>query len=114
MSKFVYLAKSIAIKQSIHLYLIFYGMEREKKILRTTLIGQKENGGVEMSDPQTFFDSLKIKWINSLKNKEAANWKILPIFFLKCFGKHFIIFNMNLDSLRTFKNITRLILPIFM
>ena len=107
MSKFVYLAQSIAqpkdfIKKIDSLIFNFLWHGKREKIKRTTLIGQKENGGIEMCDTQSFFDSLKIKWINALKNKEAANWKILPNFFLKCFGENFFIFNMNLDS---FKNI---------
>ena len=70
MSKFVYLAQSIAqtkdfIKKIDSLIFNFLWHRKREKIKRTTLIGQKENSGVEMYDTQTFFDSLKIKWINA-------------------------------------------------
>ena len=78
MSKFVYLAQSIVvpkniIKQIDSLIYNFLWPGKREKIKRTTLIGQKEHGGLEMCDTHTFFNSLKLKWINNLKSKEAAN-----------------------------------------
>ena len=123
MPKFVYLAQSIVVPKNIIkqidslIYNFLWHGKREKikreKIKRTTLIGQKEHGGLEMCDTHTFFYSLKLKWINNLKIKEAANWKVLPNYFLKNFGEDFFIFQMNLDSLKNIKSYNKSYIPEF-
>jgi hypothetical protein len=73
---------------------------KNEKIKRRTLIGQKWKGGIDMPDIYTLNKTLKLKWINSLTNQITANWKIIPNFFLSQYGKDFLIFNMNTDSLK--------------
>ena len=111
--KFVYLAQTLVVlkdilkKKNTLIYTFLWGGKREK-IKRTTLIGNKLDGGIEMPDPNTFFKSLKIKWVKTLINKEKANWKILPEYFMKSFGDNFLIFYMNIDNLKKLPNLNTL------
>ena len=45
--------------------------------------------------------------------KDDANWKILPNYFLKEFGNDFLIFNMNLGHIKNMKKINSVPLPLF-
>ena len=114
----MYLVQSIitqkyVIKNIDSLIFNFLWHGKGEKIKRTTLIGLKENGGLEMCDTYTFFNSLKSKWINVLTNKEIANWKVLPNYFLNNFGEDFFIFHMNLDSLKSIKIYNTIHIPDF-
>ena len=118
MSKFVYLAQSIVVPKHIikHIDSLIYNFlwhGKREKIKRTTLIGQKEHGGIEMCDTYTFFNSLRLKWINNLTSKEEANWKILPNYFLQNFGEDFFIFHMNLDNFKNIKIYNKSVIPDF-
>ena len=118
MPKFVYLVQSLKIPQdtikridSLIFKFLWHG--KREKIKRTTLIGQKCEGGLDMCDTASFFKSLKLKWIKSLLNVEEANWKILPNYFLNVFGENFLIFYMNLDKLKHIENINTFFIPDF-
>ena len=105
MPKFVYLAQTLVVPQDVLnkintlIFTFLWGGKREK-IKRTTLIGNKLEGGIEIPDTDTFFKSLKIKWVKTLINKSNANWKLLPAYFMKDFGDNFLIFRMNIDNLK--------------
>ena len=73
-----------------------------------TVIGLKTDGRLDMCDPNTFFISLKLKWIKTLLTQENANWKILPEYFFKNFGHNFLIFYMNIDNFNQISNNTNL------
>ena len=95
--KFVYLAKSTVVPQEKintlnKLFFKFLWNDKREKIKRSTLIGTKSKGGIEMFDVPSFFNSLKIKWITNLCNCKNANWTILPIYFLNIFGDNYLIF----------------------
>ena len=118
LSKLVYLAQSITIPKDIlktidSLIYNFLWHGKREKIKRTTLIGQTEYGGIEMCDTNSFFKSLKFKWIKMLIDKTDANWKILPNYFLEIFGENFLIFNMNLENLKSIKNYNTRFIPSF-
>ena len=79
LSKLVYLAQSITVPNDIiktidSLIYNFLWHGKREKIKRSTLIGQTEYGGIEMCDTQSFFKSLKFKWIKKLIDKTEANW----------------------------------------
>ena len=118
MPKFVYLVQSLKVPAQIIktintlIYKFLWHGKREKN-KRTTLIGQKHLGGIDMLDTESFFRSLKIKFIKSLINEEEANWKLLPKYFLNDFGNNFLIFYMNLGQLKNVKNINNLYIPDF-
>ena len=118
MPKFVYLVQSVKVPTQIIktintlIYKFLWHGKREK-IKRTTLIGQTLLGGIDMVDTESFFRSLKIKFIKSLINDEEANWKLLAEYFLNVFGNNFLIFYMNLGSLKNIKNLDNLFIPYF-
>ena len=117
MPKFVYLAQSLIVPTDIlnkinSLIFTFLWSGKREKIKRTTVIGLKTEGGLEMCDPNSFFISLKLKWIKNLLNQEKANWKILPEYFFKNFGHNFLIFYMNIDNFNQISN--NINLPFFL
>ena len=118
MPLFVYLVQSVKVPHDMiktinTLIFKFLWLGKREKIKRSTLIGNKTEGGLDMLDTESFFRSLKIKWIKTLLNKEEANWKILPNYFLNIFGKDFLIFHMNLCHIKNIKNIGNLFIPDF-
>ena len=118
MPLFVYLVQSVKVPHDMiktinTLIFKFLWHGKREKIKRSTLIGNKTEGGLDMLDTESFFRSLKIKWIKTLLNKEEANWKILPNYFLNIFGKDFLIFHMNLCHIKNIKNIENLFIPDF-
>ena len=66
-----------------------------------------------MLDTASFFKSLKMKWIKKLLEKDDANWKILPNYFLKEFGNNFLVFNMNLSHIKNIKHFNSISMPGF-
>ena len=118
LSKFVYLAQTTIIPQEYikkidSLIFSFLWHGKREKIKRTTLIGQKESGGIEMCDTTSFFKSLKLKWVKYLLNNDNANWKVLPSFYLSKLGENFLIFHSNLDHLKNIESFNKLNIPAF-
>ena len=73
----------------------FLWNNKPEKIKRSILIGNKEEGGIEMPDFETYSKCLKIKWIKLLCHNDEANWKVIPKLFLNQFGNDLLIFKMN-------------------
>ena len=118
LSKFVYLAQTAIIPQDYikkidSLIYSFLWHGKREKIKRTTFIGQKEFGGIEMCDTSSFFKSLKLKWVKYLLNDDEANWKVLPNFYLSKLGDDFLIFHANLDHLKNIENFNKIDIPDF-
>ena len=118
MPLFVYIVQSVKVPPNMikiinTLIFKFLWHGKREKIKRSTLIGHKTEGGLDMLDTESFFRSLKIKWIKTLLNKEEANWKILPKYFLNVFGNDFLIFQMNLHNIKNIKNIENIFIPDF-
>ena len=68
MPKFVYLVQSLVVPKHViktidSLIYSFLWSGKREKIKRSTLIGDKSKGGIDMCDTASFFNSLKIKWI---------------------------------------------------
>lgn len=104
--KFTYLLQSLVAPKHIinkinSMLFDFLWNGKREKIKRTTLIGNREEGGLGMIDIETYMKSIKIKWIQHLLNNEIANWKCIPHFFLDQFGTNFLIFYMNYNSPKT-------------
>jgi len=70
----------------------FLWNNKTEKIKRSILIGNKQDGGIEMPDISIFAKTLKMKWVKMLCIDDNANWKAIPIFFLNQFGKNLLIF----------------------
>ena len=67
------------------------------KVKRNTLIGDFEKGGLKMIDIESYFISLKASWVCRLADTKFSNWKLIPLKYLKVFGKIWLIFRMNID-----------------
>ena len=46
------------------------------KIKRLMLINEIENGGLNMVDLQTYFESIEASWINRFLNRQDDSWAI--------------------------------------
>jgi len=68
---------------------------------RKPLIGDKLKGGLNMIDIESYIISIKLKWVKSLISTQKANWKIIPSYMLQKLRKDFLIFHMNIDSIKS-------------
>ena len=86
--KFTYLfhshivPKDILNKINSMIYDFLWSGKREK-IKRSTLIGNKLKGGLEMIDLDSYIRTIKLKWIKALTSDEYANWKLIPTYFFR-------------------------------
>jgi hypothetical protein len=103
--KLVYHAQNIitpdTIIKSINTMIFEFLWDGRDKIKRRTIIGNKLDGGIDMPDFEYYAKTLKLKWIKHLNNETNANWKVIPTALFNQFGKNFLIFHMNLDSLKS-------------
>lgn len=58
-------------------------------------------GGLEMTDLEAYIISMKVKWIKTLLTADNANWKVIPRYFYNMFGENFLIFYINVDSIKS-------------
>lgn len=90
------------VKQELNkLLFAFLWDNKNEKIKRTTLIGNKNGGGIDMIDLESYITAMKIKWVKALTDKSNPNWKVIPNYFFSKFGYNCLIFNMNLDSIKS-------------
>ena len=81
---------------------------KNDKVKRNTLIGEYQKGGLKMVDFDSYFTSLKASWVSKFNSTTMPNWKIIPTKYFNNLGKNYLVFNMNLDnvkSLKEFENI---------
>jgi len=72
-----------------------------ERIKRNTLIGPKDEGGLQMTHLESLFDALKASWIKRVIMVDVENpptWSIIPIYILNKLGKNFLVLYFNLDS----------------
>ena len=113
--KFTYAIHSLTvhkdrIKEINKMLFAFLWDNKKEKIKRTTLIGDKFNGGIGMIDLESYVVSIKLKWVRSLLNETDAHWKAIPRYFYNFFGENFLVFYMNIDS---FKSLNTFVIPEF-
>ena len=89
------------------LYTYLWNDKREK-IKRSILINTFEGGGLNMVDIESFYIMLQIKWVKSLLSTENTNWKAIPKYYLDAFGPNFLVFYMNLCSIKQLPEYQRL------
>lgn len=104
LSKLMYNANVLAIPENIVkninsiIYRYLWNSKRDK-IARKPLIGNYEEGGIQMCDVESLFQSLKNKWAIRLIFGEEANWKLIPQGILTTnFGGIEYAFSMNTDT----------------
>jgi hypothetical protein len=61
-------------------------------------------GGLKMTNIDTYIKALQIKWILRLLENGNDNWKIIPQKYFGNIGENFLIFNMNLHSFKSLEN----------
>jgi hypothetical protein len=106
LSKLNYLIQSISLSSEIEnklnsLFFNFLWDGKSEKIKRNTLIGNKEDGGLDMVDIKSHIKILKMKWVSSLNDTNEANWKLIPRFYLNQYGNNLLVFSMNIDSFKS-------------
>lgn len=74
------------------------------RIKRHTLIGNIIDGGIAMTDIQSYFESLKASWVNRYLTSIECNeeWSIIMKKYVDLFGPNNIIFHMNFQSEEVF------------
>jgi hypothetical protein len=78
------------------------------KIKRSVLINTYEKGGLNMVGIDSYFKSLKTSWVSRLTNNNLANWKVIPMRYFNKLGKHWLVFNMNIDDINNLPKINNL------
>lgn len=104
--KFTYAIHSLVVPKYVvqeinKLIYCFLWDNKREKIKRSTLIGNKHEGGIEMIDIASYIISMKIKWVKALTDNTKANWKVIPEYFYRKFGPNFLIFYMNSDNMKS-------------
>ena len=73
-------------------------------VKRSVLSNDYLEGGLKMTNIDTYIKALQIKWILRLLENSNENWKIIPQKYFENIGENFLIFNMNLDSFKSLEN----------
>ena len=87
----------------------FIWSHKNPKIKKTTMIGERKEGGLGMPDFDIINKSLKAAWVKRLSAPEYAMWKSLPLDYLRDIGGK-LIFDCNF-SLKTLPQLS--CLPLF-
>ena len=82
----------------------FLWSNKKEKIKRVILIGPKNSGGLDVPDVESYCKSLKMKWVKLLLEERNENWKVIPKFLFNQYGPNLLIFDMNVDSLKSLPN----------
>lgn len=72
-----------------------------ERIKRNTLIGPKEEGGLQMTHTESLFDALNSSWIKRflmVDSKEPPTWSIIPKYYLNKIGDNYLALHFNLDA----------------
>ena len=75
----------------------FIWENKPPKIKKTTIIGEKNKGGLKMFDFPTMETALKIAWVNRIHHNCNSSWKILIEHFLRQYGGLSFFLNCTYD-----------------
>ena len=81
---------------------------KNDKVKRNTLIGEYQKGGLRMIDFDSYFAALKASWVSKLTTTNMPNWKIIPTKYFNNLGKNFLVFNMNLDNIKSIDGLAKI------
>ena len=84
---------------------------KSEKVKRKTLIRHYNHGGLKMIDICSFIKSIQSKWVIKLLDAEKAQWKTIPLYYFNKFGENLLIFEMNLDTIKSLPNLADI--PLF-
>jgi len=86
-----------------------FAWKKKAKIKYRTIIGPKEQGGLDMPDFQIINEALKAVWVRRLSDSNGtASWSHIPLLYLRPVGGLFLL-QCNFD-LKLYKLIYRLII----
>ena len=75
-----------------------YGTRKLKLNTLRTMIGPKEQGGLDMPDFQIINEALKVVWVRRLSDSDGtASWSHIPLSYLQPVGGLFLL-QCNFDS----------------
>jgi hypothetical protein len=77
---------------------------KEDPVKRSVLFYNYLEGGLNITNIDTYIKALQIKWILRLLQNSNDNWEIIPQMYFENIGENFLIFNMNLDSFKSLGN----------
>ena len=83
LSKLIYNASVLAIPEQLikeinSIIFNFIWDGKPPKIKKLTVIGEKKQGGLKMTDFNIMNKALKVAWIPRIKSENEASWKIIP------------------------------------
>lgn len=85
---------------------------KTERIKRCTLIAPQINGGLNVTDIESFFESLQASWIHRLfGNGEPCSWKYVPTFYFSTIAPWDVLKFSNFTSIKQFPYITKI--PLF-
>ena len=61
-----------------------------------------------MIDFDSYFTALKASWVSKLTTTNMPNWKIIPTKYFNNLGKNFLVFNMNLDNIKSIDGLAKI------
>ena len=64
----------------------FIWEDKRAKIKKTTIIRERQQGGLKMIDFKIMEKALKLAWIERLKTHNDASWKAIPEFCTSQYG----------------------------
>ena len=59
-----------------------------------------------MIDIDKYIEAIQIKWVKKLTSINFANWKVIPFYYFNKFGHGLMIFNMNIDTIKSVNQFT--------
>ena len=87
------------IKQLNKLFYTFIWGKRDK-IQRNVAIADIEKGGINMTDLESLFDSLKVTWVSRILNTSSEDqWASVAKQYIKSFGSENLILKLSTDKL---------------
>ena len=102
LSKLIYNASVLVIpehfiKETEKLIFDFIWDGKPAKIKKSTIIGEKKQGGLKMIDFNIMNKALKVAWIPRLQTRSDASWKIIPEAALENLGGISFLSQCNYD-----------------
>ena len=102
LSKLIYNASVLVIPEQLNqevnsIIFNFIWDEKPAKIKKLTLIGEKNQGGLRMTDFNIMNKALKVAWIQRINSENGASWKIIPEIALKKHGGLTFLIKCNYD-----------------
>ena len=82
----------------------FVWRRKKPKIKSDTLIGSKDQGGLDMPEYETFSTSLQCAWVRRMQEGVGNQWMTIPSFYLGKVGGPFLFdcnYDINLLNLNT-------------